>query len=237
MDAKLRFENFIQDQNNSEAYTVAQKAAKGSLCGIPVVIHSEAGGQGKTHLIHAIGNEALRCDRKVRVALFSVEWFSRTFISALRDGMAETLRAKIRVNYDICLVDELTFIDGKQQIQRELFQALKEHSEHGCRIVLASALPLDAMKDWHDEFKTWLLSGINVGIAAPGAEARLAFLKVYLTENGMSAYDGLANCLHLTAGPTFRELQAAVIRLQAAALLESVEPTAEYAWKLFKHGD
>jgi chromosomal replication initiation ATPase DnaA len=233
MGSRFRFENFVRDQSNSEAYAAAQMVAKGSACGMPVVIHSEAG-LGKTHLLHAIGNEALRRDPKVRVALFSVEWFFRKFMLALQNEAVETFRDRIRAHYDLCLVEQLTFIDGKSQTQMELFLALKEHSANGCGIVLESALPLDDMLEWQDEFKAWLQSGINVGIIEPTAEARLAFLKRYLTEKGMPADDGLVECIHLFAGPTFRELEAAVIRLQAASRLESTQPTAEYAWNLFK---
>jgi len=89
MGSRFRFENFVRDQSNSEAYAAAQMVAKGSACGIPVVIHSEAG-LGKTHILHAIGNEALQRDPKARVALFSVEWYERKLISALRDKAINT---------------------------------------------------------------------------------------------------------------------------------------------------
>ncbi|MFZ4441662.1 MAG: DnaA ATPase domain-containing protein [Syntrophales bacterium] len=235
LDKRFRFENFVLDQNNSEAYEIAQKVLMGSLCGIPIVIHS-ATGFGKTHILQAIGNEALRRDPKVRVALFSVERFFNEFIFALRDGTDETFRAKIRYCYDVCLVDDLTAIDRKPQIQRELFLSLKEQSGNGCKIVLASALPLDAMLDWHDEFKTWLLSGINVGIGKPSAETLLAFLKSYLTENGISTSGGLAEYLYSVGEPNFRVLAHTVMKLQFAAQLENVAPTLEYARKIFKRG-
>ena len=202
MDSRFQFENFVCDGSNSEAYAAAQMVAKGSGCRIPMVIHSGAG-LGKTHLLHAIGNEALRRDPKVEVALFSVEWFSTNFILALRNEAVETFRYRVRARYDLFLVDQLTFIDGKPQTQMELFLALKEHSANGCGIVLASALPLDDMLEWQDEFRSWLRSGINVGIIEPTAETRLAFLQRYLTEKGMPANAGLVECIHLLVSESF----------------------------------
>ena len=233
INSRFRFENFVLDASNSEAYEAAQKVAKGLSCGIPVVIHSEAG-MGKTHLLHAIGNEVLRSNPKAKVALFSAEWFSSEFISAKRNKTIETFRAKITRHYSIFMVDQMTFIDRKPSAQIELFLTLRDYSRNGCGIVLASALPIEAMTEWLDEFKGWMQSGINVGITEPTVESRLVFLKNNLAEKGMPTNDKLVECLHLMAGTSFRELETAVILLQAASRLDSVHPTAEYTRKVLE---
>jgi len=231
IDSRFRFENFVRDESNSDAYKAAQMVAKGSMGGMPLVIHSGTG-LGKTHLLHAIGNEALRRNQEIRVALFSTEWFCCEFILAGREGVVENFRAKVSGHYDLYLVDDLTYIDGKQLTQTELFLALKKHSKNGCGIILASCLPIDAMRDWQDEFKVWLRYG--VGITEPTVEGRHAFLKECLTEKGLPADDRMIESLHLLSGTSFRELEGAVIRLQAGAALAGVKPTVDYARKVLK---
>jgi len=227
------FENFIRDESNSGAFTIANMIAIGKLIKLPVVFYSGSG-IGKTHLLHAIGNEALRCNPKLKVALFSAEYFATEYTTAMRNEELKAFRNRMQENQNIFMVDDFSFINNKPIIQEELFQVLKKQSENGCSIVLASSITVDAMMDWNKELREWLLSGEIYTITNPSPEARKLFLKRLLSKNEITINDDLIECFHQEVGSSFRELEAAVLRVRATANLYNTELTVEFARKTLR---
>jgi chromosomal replication initiator protein len=130
------------------------------------------------------------------------------------------------------MIDELSFLTDfadKPLIQKEVYQILKEQSAHGCSIVLASSITLDAMTNWHKEFREWLQSGKFYIIINPSAEARKLFLKKLLTKNKFTINDDLIECFLQEVGSSFRELETAVIKVNAAANFYNAELTVKFA--------
>jgi len=232
----LLFENFIHDESNNGAFTIANMIAMGNIIKFSVMFYSGPG-IGKTHLLHAIGNEALRRDSKLKVSLISSEWLTTQLITTVQNDTIKSDLDKIRERHDIFMIDELSFLTDfadKPLIQKEVYQILKEQSAHGCSIVLASSITLDAMTKWHKEFREWLQSGKFYIITNPSAEARKLFLKRLLAKNKITINDDLIECFHREVGSSFRELETAVIKVNAAANLYNAELTVEFARKTLR---
>lgn len=232
----LLFENFIHDESNSDAFTIANMIAMGNVIKFPVVFYSGPG-IGKTHLLHAIGNEALRRDSKLKVSLISSEWLTTQLITTVQNDNIKSDLDKIRERHDIFMIDELSFLKDfadKSLIQKEIYQILKEQSAHGCSIVLASSITLDAMMDWNKELREWLLSGKIYTITNPSPAARKLFLKILLAKNKITINDDLTECFHQEVGSSFRELEAAVLRVRAGANLYNADMTVEFARKIMR---
>lgn len=229
----LLFENFIHDESNGGAFATAKLIAMGHVIRVPVVFYSGPG-IGKTHLLHSIGNEALCRAPKLKVTILSSEWFTTQFLTSKRNDALKTFKDKYQERQNIFMVDDLSFIDNKPMIQKELYRIFKLQSKNGCRIVLASSITLDAMTDWHKEFREWLESGEFYIITNPSAEARKLFLKRLLAKNKIALNDDLIECFHQEAGASFRELEAAVLRVRAAANLYNAELRVEFARKIMR---
>lgn len=232
----LLFENFIRDEDNSGAFTIANMIAIGNIIKFPVVFYSDPG-IGKTHLLHAIGNEALQLNSKLKVSLFSSEWLTTQLLAAVRNDTIQSFLDKIRERHDIFMIDEISFLTDftdKPLIQEVVCQILKEQSAHGCSIVLASSITLDAMTHWHKEFREWLLSGEIYTITNPSPAARKLFLSRLLAKNKITINDDLVDLFHKEVGASFRELEAAVLRVRAAANLYNAELTVEFARKTLR---
>jgi len=229
----LLFENFIHEESNFAASATAKMIAMGHVIRCPVLFYSGPG-IGKTHLLHSIGNEALCRAPKLKVTILSSEWFTTQFLTSMRNDALKTFKEKFRERQNIFMVDELSFIDNKPMIQKELYKILKLQSKNGCRIVLASSITLDAMTNWHKEFREWLQSGEFYIITNPSAEARKLFIKRLLAKNKITINDELIECFHQEAGASFRELESAVLRVRAAANLYNAELTVEFAGKTLR---
>lgn len=226
----LLFDNFIHDESNNDASATAKLIAMGHVIRWPIVFYSGPG-IGKTHLLHAIGNEALHRGTKLKVALISSECFTNQFLKSMRDDNLKYFKEIFQERQNIFMVDELSFIDNKPMIQKELYKILKLQFENGCRIVLASSITLNAMTNWHKKFREWLQYGELYIITNPSAEARKLFIKRLLAKNKITINDELIECFHQEAGASFRELEGAVLRVRAAANLYNAELTVEFAQK------
>lgn len=232
----LLFENFICDKSNSSAFTIANMIAIGNALKFPIVFYSGPG-IGKTHLLHAIANEALRRDSKLKVSLISAEWLTTQLITPVQNDTIKSDLDKIREHHDIFMIDELSFLTDfadKPLVQEEVYQILKEQSANGCRIVLGSSITLNALTNWNNEFRKWLQSGEFYTINAPSTEARKLFLKRLLAKHKLTINDDLIECFHQEVGSSFRELEAAVLRVRAVANLYNTELTVEFARKTLR---
>ncbi|HUR72735.1 MAG TPA: DnaA/Hda family protein, partial [Sporichthya sp.] len=100
LNPKYVFERFVTGSSNRFAHAAAVAAAEAPAKAYnPLFIYGESG-LGKTHLLHAVGHYTSGLFRGLRVRYVSSEEFTNDFINAIRDGRAESFRARYR-NVDV----------------------------------------------------------------------------------------------------------------------------------------
>jgi chromosomal replication initiator protein len=120
-----------------------------------------ATGQGKTHLLHAIGHSYLQAHPRARIFYCSAERFMVEFVSALKSNEMIEFKARLR-GFDLLLVDDIQFIIGKASAQEELLYTIDALLAEGKRLVFAADRAPQAL----DGVEPRLLSRLSMGLVA-----------------------------------------------------------------------
>ncbi|PWA12180.1 chromosomal replication initiator protein DnaA [Pueribacillus theae] len=140
LNSNYTFESFIVGKSNRFPYVAAELAATelGKAYN-PLFIFGSTG-LGKTHLLHAIGNHALKHNSSVNVIYVTAEQFTNEYIESIRCNQSQSFRNKYR-QVDVLLVDDIQYFGGKEQAQEELFHTFNSLFLEGKQIVFASNKP------------------------------------------------------------------------------------------------
>ena len=137
------FRDFVTGPSNEMAYASARGVADEPGTNYnPLFIHGSVG-LGKTHLLHAIGNEFRRRFPEQRMCILSCEEFTNAFIHALGHNQVEAFRERLR-KVHLLIIDDIHFLANKERTQEEFFNTFNRLHQLGCQIVLSSdAAPSD----------------------------------------------------------------------------------------------
>ncbi|AFC33312.1 hypothetical protein PM3016_6704 [Paenibacillus mucilaginosus 3016] len=105
----------------------------------PLMLHG-ATGIGKTHLLHAIGQEIRRTHPDYRILYLTISELGDTFISAVRNNTIPAYQQALK-SVDVLLLDnvhDLAFLESTQELLLEVFEHLLAQRK---QIVLASEQP------------------------------------------------------------------------------------------------
>jgi chromosomal replication initiator protein len=185
---KYRLDNFVAETSNEPALICAKIiAAKPSEHDNFLVIKSTVG-LGKTHLLHAIGNEASK-----NWAKKAVLWDADRFFKERNNGNILLYQA------DILLFDNLHDIyshEYSQSIQNELLNILKSLKNKG-RSIVVTINPKSKNQPIPD-LENFLKMGIKCELKKPDLRTRIAILSKKAQEKGL-AITSLENCWKLIA--------------------------------------
>ncbi|GAA4764318.1 chromosomal replication initiator protein DnaA [Stakelama sediminis] len=228
-DPQFRFDRFVTGQSNRIAFNAARAVAEPGVPRFtPLYLHS-ATGQGKTHLMHAIGNALLAEDPQATAIYMPAERFMFEFVQALRNRDTFAFKSRLRA-VDMLMIDDLQFIAGKGSTQEECLHTVNEFMSAGKRLVIAADRPPHALDGVDSRLVSRLSSGLVADIQAPELDLRRAILAAKLAETPdipvpQDVLDVLAG--RITAN--VRELEGALKRLIAYSQLTGEAVTMDFA--------
>jgi chromosomal replication initiator protein len=161
LDPLLTFAAFITGEANVLAFNAAQRMAATEKPQFSPLYLKAATGQGKTHLLHAIGHAYLTDHPRARIFYCSAERFMVEFVQALRQNEMIEFKARLR-GFDLLLVDDIQFIIGKASAQEELLYTIDALLAEGKRLVFAADRAPQAL----DGVEQRLLSRLSMGLVA-----------------------------------------------------------------------
>ena len=229
LNQRYTFDNFVVGDCNRLAYAAAVEVAEnpGNTYN-PLFIHSGAG-QGKTHLLHAIGHAATSSG--LRVAYINAEQFTNEFVMAVRQKQVENFRSTFR-NIHTLLFDDMQFIANKKQTLQCFLHTFTELHNNNRQIVIAADCSPKDMPLLSSKLRSRLEWGLVVSIQPPDYETRLATLQA---KAGKTMTSELEEALQLVARKmheNIRQLEGAWVYLTAHAKLSGVKLTPKIVNKL-----
>ncbi len=238
---KYTFDLFVIGSSNRFAHAAALAVAEAPAQAYnPLFIYGGTG-LGKTHLLQAIGQYVSEHSRGSTTRYVTSETFMNDFINSLRDKRIEGFKQRYRT-YDVLLVDDIQFFEGKERIQEEFFHTFNSLYEAGRQIVISSDRPPKEIATLEERLRSRFEWGLITDIQPPDLETRIAILRKRVTTDRISIGD--AEVLTFIAGrvsSNIRELEGALTRVVAFSSLTGLPLTVELAEQvlrdLFPQGD
>ena len=231
LNPKYTFDLFVIGSSNRFAHAAALAVAEAPAQAYnPLFIYGGTG-LGKTHLLQAIGHYVRQHSRRLTTRYVTSETFMNEFIDAVRDRGARIEGFKRRYrNYDVLLVDDIQFIEGKERIQEEFFHTFNSLYEGGAQIVISSDRPPREIATLEERLRSRFEWGLLTDIQAPDLETRIAILRKRVDTEGIAIDD--SEVLTFIAGrvsANIRELEGALTRVVAFSSLTDRPLTVDLA--------
>ena len=224
LNPRYTFGTFIVGKYNELAHAAALAVSErpGAVYN-PLTIYSDVG-LGKTHLLHAIGNQAQ--EKGLSLIYATSEEFTNEYIKAIRDGKTEEFRNRYR-GTDVLLLDDIQFLIGKEQTQEGFFHTFNFLHMINRQIVITSDRPLTSLTLLEGRVRSRLAGGLVVDVQPPDLETRLAILRAKAEQAGHHIPPDVLQFLAERFHRNVRELEGSLNRVVAHAQLTQSAVTVD----------
>jgi len=227
------FENFVVGASNEMAHAAAKAVANSpGKTYNPLFIHGGVG-LGKTHLLHAIGNEILEKRPDIKVCYVTSEQFTNDFINALQSGTLIKFRKRYR-SLDVLMIDDIHFLAGKERSQEEFFHTFNSLFDGRKQIVLTSDRPASEIASLEQRLVSRFDWGLSAELVPPDIETRLAILRRKLADMRLDIPSDVLEFLADRIKTNVRRLEGALLRLAAYSSLSGKQVTVSTAEHILK---
>jgi len=224
LNSRYTFENFVVGASNRLAHAaslaVAEKPAQAYN---PLFLYGGVG-LGKTHLLHAIGNQCQA--RGLQVLYVSSEEFTNDLINSIRTHTTQAFRDKYR-RVDVLLVDDIQFIAGKESTQEEFFHTFNTLHGQEKQIVVSSDRPPKLLVTLEDRLRSRFEWGLAADVQPPDFETRVAILRSKASRCGHAVPGDILETIARRVQSNIRELEGALTRIQAFSDLSGMPLTPQ----------
>ncbi len=228
LNNRYTFERFVIGGNSQLAAAASRAVADSPARAYnPLFIYGDTG-LGKTHLMHAIGNEILRHAPEMRVAYVTSEQFTNEMISAIQGGKTAEFRQRYR-KFDVLLVDDVHFLGNKEATQEEFFHTFNSLYDAHRQIVVTSDRPPQEIPGLQERLVSRFEWGLVTDIKPPDFETRVAILQKKAAEDALFIDDDVIEFIARNRKTSVRQLEGAVIKLLAYSSLTRREMTLDLA--------
>lgn len=220
------FENFVVGESNHFAQAAALSVAEniGTKYN-PLFIYGPSG-LGKTHLMYAIANRAIKRDPSMKIVYVKGEEFMNQLIEAIRAHTNAAFREKYR-SADMLLIDDIQFIAGKDSTQMEFFHTFDALHECNKQIIITSDRPPKELTTLEERIRTRFEAGLITDIQPPDLELRLAILQNKASQNNLDIPMDVIDFLADNLQSNIRQIEGAIKKLGAKNLLSGMPITMD----------
>jgi chromosomal replication initiator protein len=228
--AKYTFDSFVIGSSNRFAHAAALAVAEAPAQAYnPLFIYGSTG-LGKTHLLQAVAQYVSEHSSSLSVRYVTSEAFVNDFINSLCDkSRIEGFKQRYRT-YDVLLIDDVQFFEGKERFQEEFFHTFNSLYEAGSQIVLSSDRPPRDIATLEERLRSRFEWGLITDIQPPDLETRIAILRRKVRADGIRVEDEqVLTFIASRVSSNIRELEGALTRVVAFSSLTGRPMTVELA--------
>lgn len=225
LDGRFRFEGFVTGPSNRLAVSAALAVAEApGRVYHPLFLYAESG-LGKTHLLAALGFQALQIDPQLTVEYRAAGDYVEQLRAASARGDLNAWRREWE-GIRLLLLDDVQALEGEAEAQAELLRLIDQAQGRGFQVVLASDRPPADLDGLDQRLLTRMSGGLIADIAAPEFETRLGILWLWRLVRVVDIDDGSLDEMARPEVENVRELLGLFNRVVAQRSLEPGTPAA-----------
>ena len=234
LNPKYTFDRFVIGSSNRFAHAAALAVAEAPAQAYnPLFIYGGTG-LGKTHLLQAIAAYVGEHSPELAARYVTSETFMNDFINSLRDKRIEGFKHRYR-HYDVLLIDDIQFFEGKERIQEEFFHTFNALYEAGRQIIISSDRPPRDIATLEARLRSRFEWGLITDIQPPDLETRIAILRKKVKAEALDVTDPqVLTFVASRISTNIRELEGALTRVVAFSSLTGRPMTVELAQEVLR---
>ena len=233
INTALTFDSFVTGKANQLARAAAIQVANNPGVSYNPLFFYGGVGLGKTHLIHAIGNQVLADQPNAKIRYIHAEQYVRDVVTAYqRKGFDDFKR--YYHSLDLLLIDDIQFFGGKSRTQEEFFYAFEALIASKKQIIITSNTYPKEITGMDDRLISRFDSGLTVAIEPPELEMRVAILLKKATQEGVTFSDDVAFFVAKHLRSNVRELEGALRKILAYSSFHGKDITIDVVKEALK---
>ncbi|MGI4858849.1 MAG: chromosomal replication initiator protein DnaA [Janthinobacterium lividum] len=229
----LTFETFVTGKANQLARAAAiQVADNPGISYNPLFLYGGVG-LGKTHLIHAIGNQMLVDNPGARIRYIHAEQYVSDVVKAYQRKAFDEFKRYYH-SLDLLLIDDIQFFSGKSRTQEEFFYAFEALVANKAQVIITSDTYPKEISGIDDRLISRFDSGLTVAIEPPELEMRVAILMRKAQTEGADVSEDVAFFVAKHLRSNVRELEGALRKILAYSKFHGRDITIELTKEALK---
>lgn len=234
LNPDFTFDTFVNGKSNEFAYFASKAVADAPGYKYPLLYLYGGVGLGKTHLMHAVGNEVQR-KRGLRVRYLTTEQFFNAFVEAIQNDSRAEFRQRMRKNVDVLLLDDIQWFSKHDSTIDEFFNTFNELISARGQIIITSDKRPNEIYGLPERLSSRFNQGLLADILPPDFETRVAILRKKAMRENLYLTEDVAEYIASKVTMNIRELEgylksiAAMAecrreRISKALAMEMIEP-------------
>jgi chromosomal replication initiator protein len=228
LNPRYSFSSFVPGPSNQFARAAAQSVAENPGRAYNPLFVYGGSGLGKTHLLHAIGNEILARSPRARIRYVPTEHFVNELINSIRLQRMAAFRDSYR-SIHVLLLDDVHILAGKERTQEEFFHTFNALHEAGHQIVLTSDTSPATIQGLEERLRTRFVWGLVADIQPPDLETKCAIIRDKAHTEGVDLPDDVVLFIARRVRENVRELEGYLNRVIVYCTLTGQTPSVETA--------
>ncbi len=229
-------DNFVIGEENKFAHAVCTAVSETPINEIkkynPLYIHGGVG-LGKTHLLQATANEILRRNPDATVLYTTAERFTNDIVNGIASRKMDKVRKKYR-KADVLIIDDVQFLDNKNQTQIELFNTFNDLRDLQKQMVFAADRPPVQLENIMDRLASRFGWGLIIDVKMPGFETKNAIINEKAKEKGIILTPEVQEFISTNIRRSLRELENILNKIAVEIDLMGISPTIQSVGKIFR---